>query len=156
MPNIGKDDHPKLWSLIFVLIIALTFCCFVMGQGLNSGTSVFLAGQGYGASLAGVLALVFSIAAALARLFIGPVIDNGKCSLVIIAGIAILIAGTALSAVVQGIPLFTISRLLQGVGFGAATTAASTAAASVLPQERLVVRPLHYACQLEFSAYVMA
>ena len=56
MPNIGKDDHPKLWSLIFVLIIALTFCCFVMGQGLNSGTSVFLAGQGYGASLAGVLA----------------------------------------------------------------------------------------------------
>ena len=42
MPNIGKDDHPKLWSLIFVLIIALTFCCFVMGQGLNSGTSVFL------------------------------------------------------------------------------------------------------------------
>ena len=121
MPNIGKDDHPKLWSLIFVLIIALTFCCFVMGQGLNSGTSVFLAGQGYGASLAGVLALVFSIAAALARLFVGPVIDNGKCSLVIIAGIAILIAGTALSAVVQGIPLFTISRLLQGVGFGAAT-----------------------------------
>ena len=109
MPNIGKDDHPKLWSLIFVLIIALTFCCFVMGQGLNSGTSVFLAGQGYGASLAGVLALVFSIAAALARLFVGPVIDNGKCSLVIIAGIAILIA----------------------------TTAASTAAASVLPQERL-------------------
>ena len=109
MPNIGKDDHPKLWSLIFVLIIALTFCCFVMGQGLNSGTSVFLAGQGYGASLAGVLALVFSIAAALARLFVGPVIDNGKCSLVIIAGIAILIAGTALSAVVQGISLFTSS-----------------------------------------------
>ena len=114
MPNIGKDDHPKLWSLIFVLIIALTFCCFVMGQGLNSGTSVFLAGQGYGASLAGVLAHVFSIAAALARLFVGPVIDNGKCSLVIIAGNgedeckyagkAILIAGTALSAVVQGIP----------------------------------------------------
>ena len=30
MPNIGKDDHPKLWSLIFVLIIALTFCCFVI------------------------------------------------------------------------------------------------------------------------------
>lgn len=133
MPNIGKDDHPKLWSLIFVLIIALTFCCFVMGQGLNSGTSVFLAGQGYGASLAGVLALVFSIAAALARLFVGPVIDNGKCSLVIIAGIAILIAGTALSAVVRH-PLFTISRLLQGVGFAAATTAASTAAASVLPK----------------------
>ena len=149
MPNIGKDDHPKLWSLIFVLIIALTFCCFVMGQGLNSGTSVFLAGQGYGASLAGVLAFVFSIAAALARLFIGSVIDNGKCSLVIIAGIAILTAGTALSAVVQGIPLFTISRLLQGVGFGAATTAAATAAASLrtLPsRNRSLNEPLCRPC----------
>ena len=150
MPNIGKDDHPKLWSLIFVLIIALTFCCFVMGQGLNSGTSVFLAGQGYGASLAGVLALVFSIAAALARLFVGPVIDNGKCSLVIIAGIAILIAGTALSAVVQGIPSSQSAVCCKAWALAqqqrqprppqpgsAAPPPASPAAASVLPQERL-------------------
>lgn len=136
MPNIGKDDHPKLWSLIFVLIIALTFCCFVMGQGLNSGTSVFLAGQGYGASLAGVLALVFSIAAALARLFVGPVIDNGKCSLVIIAGIAILIAGTALSAVVQGIPSSQSAVCCKAWAL-AQQQQRSTAAASVLPQERL-------------------
>ena len=105
MPNIGKDDHPKLWSLIFVLIIALTFLLLRHGPRTQQWNQR-LPGRpkGYGASLAGVLALVFSIAAALARLFVGPVIDNGKCSLVIIAGIAILIAGTALSAVVQGIP----------------------------------------------------
>lgn len=137
MADNAKGGQPRLWSLVFVLIIALTFCCFVMGQGLNSGTSVFLAKEGYGASLAGALALAFSIAAALARLLIGPVIDNGKCSLVIVLGIAVLVIGTAMSALVQGIPLFTASRLLQGMGFGAATTAASTAAASVLPQERL-------------------
>ena len=116
-------------------LIALTFCCFVMGQGLNSGTSVFLAGQGYGASLAGVLALVFSIAAALARLFVGPVIDNGKCSLVIIAGIAILIAGTALSAVVQGIPSSQSAVCCKA--WALAQQQRQAAAASVLPQERL-------------------
>lgn len=137
MTNNSKGGQPRLWSLVFVLIIALTFCCFAMGQGLNSGTSVYLSGEGYGASLAGALALAFSIAAALSRLLIGPVIDNGKCSLVVIAGIVVLVIGTAMSALVQGIPLFTVSRLLQGAGFGAATTAASTAAASVLPQERL-------------------
>ena len=107
-----------------------------MGQGLNSGTSVFLAGQGYGASLAGVLALVFSIAAALARLFVGPVIDNGKCSLVIIAGIAILIAGTALSAVVQGIPSSQSAVCCKAWAL-AQQQRQATAAASVLPQERL-------------------
>ena len=135
--NQPSQSQPRLWSLVFVLIIILTFCCFVMGQGLNSGTSVFLVGQGYGASLAGALALAFSIAAALARLLLGPAIDNGKCSLVIIIGIAVLVLGTLMSAFVKGIPLFAISRLLQGIGFGAATTAASTAAASVLPQARL-------------------
>lgn len=137
MPNIGKDDHPKLWSLIFVLIIALTFCCFVMGQGLNSGTSVFLAGQGYGASLAGVLALVFSIAAALARLFVGPCYRQRQVLTRYHRRHRYPHSRNSTVRCRSGYPLFTISRLLQGVGFGAATTAASTAAASVLPQERL-------------------
>ena len=52
-----KKGQPRLWSPVFVLIIALTLCCFMMGQGLNSGTSVFLVGEGYGAALAGALAL---------------------------------------------------------------------------------------------------
>jgi len=137
MPNIGKDDHPKLWSLIFVLIIALTFCCFVMGQGLNSGTSVFLAGQGYGASLAGVLALVFSIAAALARLFVGPRYRQRQVLTRYHRRHRYPHSRNSTVRCRSRHPLFTISRLLQGVGFGAATTAASTAAVSVLPQERL-------------------
>ncbi len=132
-----KKGQPRLWSPVFVLIIALTLCCFMMGQGLNSGTSVFLVGEGYGAALAGALALAFSAAAAASRIAVGPVIDGGRCSAVIIGGITVLIAGTFMSAVVQGVPLFTVSRLLQGAGFGAATTAASTAAASVLPAARL-------------------
>ena len=132
-----KKGQPRLWSPVFVLIIALTLCCFMMGQGLNSGTSVFLVGEGYGAALAGALALAFSAAAAASRIAVGPVIDGGRCSAVIIGGITVLIAGTFMSAVVQGVPLFTVSRLLQGAGFGAATTAASTAADSVLPAARL-------------------
>lgn len=131
------EGQPRLWSAVFVLIILLTLCCFVMGQGLNSGTSVFLVGEGYGSALAGALALAFSAAAALSRIVLGPVIDSGRCSLVIVCGVAVLLAGTFMSAVVQGVPLFTLSRLLQGAGFGAATTAASTAAACVLPAARL-------------------
>ena len=135
--NAYKDQLPKLWSLVFVLIIALTFCCFVIGQGLNSGTSVYLVNAGYGAALPGALAFVFSGSAAVCRLFLGPIIDSNKCSLVIICGIVVLIAGTLLTAVASNIPLFVCSRILQGLGFAAATTASATAAANVLPQERL-------------------
>ncbi|MGN0072276.1 MAG: MFS transporter [Coriobacteriales bacterium] len=137
MSERDEEGQPRLWSPVFVLIIALTLCCFLMGQGLNSGTSVFLVGEGYGSAFAGALALAFSAAAAASRITVGPVIDSGRCSAVIIAGIVVLIAGTFMSSVVQGIPLFTVSRLLQGAGFGAATTAASTAAANVLPAARL-------------------
>ena len=127
----------RLWTPVFVVIIALTFCCFVVGQGLNSGTSVYLTGLGYGASLSGVLAMVFSFAAAFTRLLIGPVIDSGRCSLVIKVGIVVLIVSTFMTALVDGVVLITLCRLLQGAGFAAATTAASTAAADVLPAERL-------------------
>lgn len=131
------NSQPRLWTAVFVLIVLLTFCCFVMGQGLNAGTSVFLSRVGYGASLAGVLALVFSASAAAARLVIGPIIDSGKCSLVMIAGMVILLAGTVMPLVGQDVALYANGRVLQGVGFAMSTTAASTAAADVLPRERL-------------------
>lgn len=109
----------------------------MVGQGLNSGTSVFLSRTGYSASLAGAFALVFSATAAFVRLCVGPLIDRGKTALVIMGGIACLICGTFLPVVLGGIPALTVARVLQGGGFAAATTAASTAAADVLPAERL-------------------
>lgn len=133
----GNAGQPKLWTSMFVLIVLLTFCCFVIGQGLNSGTSVFLAHMGFGASLAGTLALVFSASAAVARLAVGPVIDSGRCSLVIIVGMVVLIAGTFMPVIASGVAFYAVSRVLQGVGFAMATTAASTAAADVLPRARL-------------------
>lgn len=138
----ASDRHARgvadrLWTPIFVIVIVLTFCSFVMGQGLNAGTSVYLTGLGYGASLPGMLALLFSIAAALARLLVGPVIDSGRCSLVIKAGLAILVIGSFATTLVEGVVPIAVCRILQGVGFAAATTAASTAAADVLPVERL-------------------
>lgn len=81
--------------------------------------------------------MVFSLAAAFTRLLVGPVIDGGRCSLVIKVGIVVLVIGTIMTTLVEGVALITFCRLLQGVGFAAATTAASTAAADVLPAERL-------------------
>lgn len=136
-PARSASARPKLWTAMFILVVLLTFCCFVMGQGLNSGTSVFLARMGYGASLAGTLALVFSASAAVARLVVGPIIDGGHCSRVILVGMVVLLAGTLAPLAGQGVALYAASRVLQGVGFAMATTAASTAAADVLPRARL-------------------
>lgn len=127
----------KLWTPLFIFIIVAALCAFMVGQGLNSGTSVYLDHMGQGATLAGALAAVFSGAAAVARLACGPLIDNvGRVS-VMLVGAALLFAGTVLPVLNSSIPAFVVARILQGVGFSAATTASATAASDVLPLSRM-------------------
>lgn len=120
-----------------MLIIAMTLCCFIVGQGLNSGTSVYVARLGGTATYAGLLAAVFSVAAAVTRVVCGPVVDKRGRWCVMAVGLAVLVAGTAIPVFTQNEAAFVVCRFLQGIGFSASTTAAATAAADVLPLSRL-------------------
>lgn len=133
----ASDARERLWSPLFVFIIIMTLCTFVVGQGLNSGTSVYLDRLGMGATFAGVLAAVFSAAAAIVRLVCGPVIDRVGRVVIMLASTAILLVGTILPVFVSDTALFVVCRILQGIGFSAATTASATAASDVLPLPRL-------------------
>ena len=46
--------HPKLFTGMFVLIIAISMASFLMGQAANAGTSVYLKAIGQTTSLAGI------------------------------------------------------------------------------------------------------
>ena len=132
-----EAKRSQLWTPVFVSIVLLTLCCFIVGQGLNAGTSVYLAYRGETAALAGIGAAAFSAAAAVSRIVFGPFADVRGRVIVITIGSVILLAGTAGAAVFSDLSLFVLWRLLQGAGFAAVTTAAATAAADVLPEERL-------------------
>lgn len=127
----------RLWSPLFIFIIIMTLCSFMVGQGLNSGTSVYLDHMGQGATLAGILAAVFSASAAVARIACGPVIDNVGRVVVMLGGALCLFVGTILPAFASDTAVFALCRILQGIGFSAATTASATAASDVLPLLRL-------------------
>lgn len=135
--NAAGKKAERLWTPLFIFIIIMTLCSFVVGQGLNSGTSVYLDHMGQGATLAGILAAVFSAAAAVTRLACGPVIDSIGRVVVMLGGTLLLVVGTILPVFVSGTAVFTVCRVLQGVGFSAATTASATAASDVLPLSRL-------------------
>ena len=85
----------RLWSRTFIAIVALTLCCFLVGQGTNAGTSVYLDRMGETATLAGIGAAVFSAAAAVSRLLCGPIIDRKGRAIVMATGAAIMLVGTA-------------------------------------------------------------
>lgn len=131
----GKAE--RLWTPLFIFIIIMALCSFMVGQGLNSGTSVYLDHLGQGATLAGILAAVFSGSAGVARLACGPAIDNVGRVAVMLAGTAFLFVGTILPVIASGPVVLTVARILQGIGFSAATTASATAASDVLPLSRM-------------------
>lgn len=127
----------RLWTPMFVLVVLATLACFMVGQGANSGTSVYLARVGGTATYVGFLAIAFSVAAAMTRIVAGPIIDQRGRQKVMVVGGLLMLAGTLGPLVSNEFMPFIIWRLLQGAGFSAATTALATAAADVLPAERL-------------------
>lgn len=133
----GGSPREQLWSTTFVLVVASTLCCFMVGQGLNSSTSVYVALYGGTAAYAGVLAAVFSGAAAVVRLLSGPLIDGRGRRIVMLFGFAVLIVGTVGPLFTHDVVPFVAFRILQGAGFSAVTTASATAAADALPASRM-------------------
>lgn len=133
----GGSPREQLWSTTFVLVVASTLCCFMVGQGLNSSTSVYVALYGGTAAYAGVLAAVFSGAAAVMRLLSGPLIDGRGRRIVMLFGFAVLIVGTVGPLFTNDVAPFVVFRILQGAGFSAVTTASATAAADALPASRM-------------------
>ena len=133
----GESPREQLWSTTFVLVVVSTLCCFMVGQGLNSSTSVYVTLYGGTAAYAGVLAAVFSGAAAVVRLLSGPLIDGRGRRIVMLAGFAVLIVGTVGPLFTHDVAPFVVFRILQGAGFSAVTTASATAAADALPASRM-------------------
>lgn len=127
----------RLWSPMFVAIVACTLCTFMVGQGSNAGTTVYLERIGGSTGLAGIGALIFSLAAAVSRIITGPMSDARGRRLVMVIGSCFMLAGTIGPLFGNSDALFVLWRILQGFGFAAATTASATAAADVLPLSRL-------------------
>lgn len=132
-----ESPREQLWSTTFVLVVVSTLCCFMVGQGLNSSTSVYVALYGGTAAYAGVLGAVFSGAAAVVRLLSGPLIDGRGRRIVMLVGFAVLIVGTVGPLFTHDVAHFVVFRILQGAGFSAVTTASATAAADALPASRM-------------------
>lgn len=131
----GAED--KLWTSTFICIIASTLFAFMVGQGSNSGSSIYLGQLGEGTVLAGAGALLFSVAAAISRLVSGYATDAKGRVLVMSVGAVIMAIGCLGPLVANQGVAFMAWRLFQGFGFSALTTASATAAADILPKSRL-------------------
>lgn len=135
--SVNGNKRDKLFSLVFVIIVCCSLCSFLVGQGANAGTSVYLEAKGLDTSLAGIGALVFSIAAAFARIVSGPLSDRKGRKPLMVIGTLVMLLGAVCPLFKNSGALLIVWRSFQGFGFSIVTTAAASAAADVLPKSRL-------------------
>lgn len=135
--NNRQQEKRRLWTRDFVLTIFIALLAFATCQALNNGTPLYIERIGGMTGYAGALILDFSVAAAAARLVAGRIIDRTGRKRIMIAGVLLLFAGTVLALPFPGLVPQVPLRALQGIGFACVTTASPTAAADVLPSERL-------------------
>lgn len=136
-PTAPKQAKTRLWTPAFVLVLLIALLSFIICQGLNNGTPIYLSYSGGTNLYAGLLILEFSLAAAAARIFIGRRIDRGSRRSVMLAGALVTLAGSFGAVLWPDPALQVLYRALQGLGFGLCTTGASTAAADIVPLDRL-------------------
>ncbi len=120
-----------------MLILAVTLLAFIGCQGLNNGTPIYVSLLGGSNAFAGMLILEFSLAAAVTRIVVGRMIDARSRRGFMIVGAALMLVGTAGVLPFPVLESQVVFRAVQGAGFGALTTAASTATADVAPAARL-------------------
>ncbi len=131
----GKGD--RLWTFPFVTVIGVAVFSFIAVQGLNSGTSVYLSLLGFPSTLAGIGVATFSLTAAVVRLASGVLVDRlGRARLMVI-GDLVLVVGILGFSLSSHAAAFIFWRFVQGIGLGASTTIAATAATEILPHARL-------------------
>lgn len=131
------EGKGKLWTPAFLLVLAIALLSFIICQGNNNGSPIYISFYGGNNLFAGLLILEFSLAAAVVRIFLGRKMDTSSRKRVMLAGAIVTLAGSFGAVLFPVLELQVIYRALQGLGFGLCTTAASTAAADIIPLERL-------------------
>jgi len=130
------DPRPPLFTAPFVLVCLATYCYFLAHQLCLLAMPLYALHRGGAETDAGKITMVFSIAALVARLPIGWVMDRWGRRPVVMGG-AVLGAGAALlylTAETMG-GIFAV-RPLHGIALGFFSTATAAVVTDVVPAPR--------------------
>ncbi len=133
----AKDMRPSLWSIVFIRIILIIFALSVTSQSVISGTPLVVLDAGSSNAYSGILVATFIAAMLVARFFSGRLVDAFSRKAGILLGGLFIVIGSGISIFFSSLEVLLVSRALQGVGFAVSHTGTSSAAADVLPRERL-------------------
>ena len=129
-------ENETLFSRNFVLTSLSTFTLFTSFYFLLITLPIYIEKIGGTESEIGLIIGVFTISAVLLRPFIGKEVDRRGRKIILISGIVIFFISMLLYDYTRNVTSLLLLRVLHGIGWGAATTAATTLIADIAPPKR--------------------
>ena len=126
----------KLLTRNFILTSLSTFTIFTSFYFLLVTLPEYITQLGGSESEVGLIIGVFTISAVLLRPFIGREVDRRGRKIILLAGTAVFLISMLLYSYTTSVLSLLLLRVLHGIGWGAATTAASTLIADIAPPSR--------------------
>ncbi|MED1468837.1 MFS transporter [Bacillus salipaludis] len=130
-------SKPKLWTKDFISISLSNFFLFLTFYILLVTLPIFALKEfNSSASQAGLMTTVFLLSAIISRPLAGQWLERAGSRKVLLTALIIFAGASLFYFFPKSITGFLIIRLLHGVGFGMATTAAGTIVADLIPASR--------------------
>lgn len=126
----------SIWNKTFFLIMLVSFLMFLSMYMLLPTLPLYAQSIGGNETVAGTIVAVFTLSAVLVRPWFGNLLDRKGRKLILIIGVGIfLMSALAYNVAISIITLLAL-RVVQGIGWGASTTATATIASDVIPAVR--------------------
>jgi len=132
-----SEPHPRLWSGRYVVLLIATFLVYVGFQMLVPTFTTHIRELGGSDVAAGAAYSLSSLAALLARGGSGNAMDGLGRKPTLLAGLVVLIVINVAYHFVADIRVIWLTRFIQGVGWGMASTALATMMSDLIPLERM-------------------
>lgn len=132
-----NTTKPKLWTKNFIILSFVNFFLTLIFFLLNATIALYAVNEfNASTSQAGLVAGIFIIGALIGRLFTSPIMNKIGQKRILIIGLIFFILTTALYFIDNGIFFLLISRFLNGITMGIATTVIGTIVALSIPESR--------------------
>lgn len=130
------DTAENLWTQSFVSVTLVNFLICANTFMLMATLPIFVQHIGGSKLLAGIIGGMLTLTGFATRPFFGGLLDKKGRKLILLVGIVLLLAVTALYHVTTSMVMIFILRIIQGLGWSAASTSTSTIAADLVPAAR--------------------
>jgi MFS family permease len=135
--NLDDTTQTKLWTRNFIAVSTSNFFLFMSFYFLLVTLPVYVVNDlGASKSSAGLLTTTFLLAAIIIRPFSGKLIEKYGGRIILITSLLLFLSTTLLYFFSHSVSQLLIVRLIHGVSFGMATTAAGSIVADIIPEKR--------------------